>query len=424
MNIDYTLWPNTDGNLGNIKVKVPTGSGNNQWPEGDTLLGNFVYKDGKLVGFVDTKALIPNDSRSTIINYEYVNITVPFAEGEMTINRGPRSKYFNVRYGISVEGDGEEGGTVITLKYKGCKAVSDVTVVDANYKTTDIVDGAWSEGLGDLEDGGNMFVGCSNLTSFSSDLSSLTNGEWMFYYCDNLTSFNVDLSSLTNGYEMFAYCDSLTSFSSDLSSLTNGYGMFTSCYDLTSFNCDDLSSLTSGYYMFYNCSQLTSFNADLSSLTSGLSMFSGCKLDTTSVQNIANSINDVRSLPEDPDNYDYKQITIDINNPEPNDEEKAAFNIMVSKGWTVLVNGFDYELVWPTNITTLDENGEETITPIPFYAKPVACDEEHARYVDTEGNFYNILGAQFIYGDDLSTYGMFTCEADAAANMRLTKIEK
>jgi hypothetical protein len=98
MNIDYTLWPNTDGNLGNIKVKVPTGSGNNQWPEGDTLLGNFVYKDGKLVGFVDTKALIPNDSRSTIINYEYVNITVPFAENEMVFNRGGRNKYFYVKF--------------------------------------------------------------------------------------------------------------------------------------------------------------------------------------------------------------------------------------------------------------------------------------------------------------------------------------
>jgi hypothetical protein len=34
------------------------------------------------------------------------------------------------------------------------------------------------------------------------------------------------------------------------------------------------------------------------------------------------------------------------------------------------------------------------------------------------------LGGQFIYGDDLSTYGMFTCEDDAAANMGLTKIEK
>ena len=73
---------------------------------------------------------------------------------------------------------------------------------------------------------------------------------------------------------------------------------------------------------------------------------------------------------------------------------------------------------------TLDEDGNEVETPIPFYAKPLPSDEEHGDYFDSEGNYYNILGAQFIYGDDLSTYGMFTCEEDAAMNMRLTKIEK
>ena len=73
---------------------------------------------------------------------------------------------------------------------------------------------------------------------------------------------------------------------------------------------------------------------------------------------------------------------------------------------------------------TLDENGEEVSTPIPFYAKPVPATEKTASYVDANGNFFNISGAQFIYGDDLSTYGMFTCEEDAAFNMGLTKIEK
>ena len=72
----------------------------------------------------------------------------------------------------------------------------------------------------------------------------------------------------------------------------------------------------------------------------------------------------------------------------------------------------------------MDENGEEITTPIPFYAKPVPATERTANYVDANGNYFDIVGGQFIYGDDLSTYGMFTCEADAAANMRLTKIEK
>ena len=67
---------------------------------------------------------------------------------------------------------------------------------------------------------------------------------------------------------------------------------------------------------------------------------------------------------------------------------------------------------------------EETTTLIPYYAKLVPSDEENASYVDKDGNFFNILGGQFIYVNDPETYGMFTSIEDAAANMRLTKIEK
>ena len=94
---------------------------------------------------------------------------------------------------------------------------------------------------------------------------------------------------------------------------------------------------------------------------------------------------------------------------------------MASKGWKVYVIGSSGSM---TQWNPASTDGEETVTPIPFWAKPVESDEQHAKYVDSEGNYYNILGAQFIYGDDLSTYGMFTNEEDAAANMGLTKIEK
>ena len=142
-------------------------------------------------------------------------------------------------------------------------------------------------------------------------------------------------------------------------------------------------------------------------------MFYQCKLDTASIQNIADTIN----------TYSGK-IHIGIGNSTPNEQEKAAFNTIASKGWTVYVNGSLYTPTSPAAITTLDETGIETTTPIPFYAKPVPSDEQHARYTDEQGNYYNILGGQFIYGDNLETYGMFTCEEDAAANMRLTKFEK
>ena len=162
--------------------------------------------------------------------------------------------------------------------------------------------------------------------------------------------------------------------------------------------------------MFYG-TNLTSFSSDLSSLTNGDYMFAGCKLDTASVQHIADTINTYNGT-----------IHIGIGNTTPNEQEITAFNKMVSKGWTVYVgvNGGYGEQWNPTSLIPID--GEEQQTPIPFWAKPVPSDEQHAHYVDSEGNFYNILGGNFIYGDSLDTYGMFTSLQDAAAQMRLKKI--
>ena len=142
------------------------------------------------------------------------------------------------------------------FKYKGCKTVDDIKLVDSNYLTTDIVDGVWEQPLSDLEDGNplkeddsGMFNNCESLTLFVSDLSSLNNGCTMFRYCINLESFNSNLTSLTNGEDMFYGCKNLASFSSDLSSLTDGAGMFYGCIALTSFS-SDLPSLTDGRWMF------------------------------------------------------------------------------------------------------------------------------------------------------------------------------
>jgi hypothetical protein len=156
-------------------------------------------------------------------------------------------------------------------------------------------------------------------------------------------------------------------------------------------------------------------------------MFYNCKLNTASVQNIADTIKDVKSLENDVSSCEgvHKCIYIGIGNTTPNEQEDTAFQVMAEKGWTVYVNGDEGDLSYqPDNLASLDENGEAVSAPNPFYAKPVQTSEERAEYTDGEGNFFNILGGQFIYGDDISTYGMFTCEEDAAAQMRLTKIEK
>jgi hypothetical protein len=144
-------------------------------------------------------------------------------------------------------------------------------------------------------------------------------------------------------------------------------------------------------------------------------MFHKCKLDTASVQNIADTINTPQTK---------SSIHIGIGNSTLNEQEEAAFNKIASKNWTVYVgvNGGRPSEWNPTSLIPID--GEETVAPIPFWAKPEPSDEEHAKYVDENGNFFNILGGNFIYGDDLSTYGMFISKEDAAANMRLTPYVK
>ena len=288
---------------------------------------------------------------------------------------------------------------------------------------------SWNIDLPSLTNGQYMFYNCNNLTSFSSVLSSLSNGDSMFNGCNNLTSFSSDLPSLTYGHCMFRDCNNLTSFSSDLPSLTDGERMFYHCSKLTSF-ISDLSSMTDGHGMFEYCTNLTSFTSDLSSLTNGTYMFDECKLDTASVQNIADTIKDVNGLTNNCSEGIYTEIRIGIGNSSPNTQEDTAFKKIASKGWTVLVNGSEFVssscssccATCCASLTTLDETDGEFVAPIPYWAKPVPSVEQHARYVDSEGNFYNILGAQFIYGDNLETYGMFTSEEDAAANMRLKKI--
>ena len=353
--------------LGTNKVDISTVT----WPKGDTLISPFVYENNKLVGFVDTKALIVSGSATTTMNYNHIEADfASIKEGTLTID-APNATVKEFKWETTVD-SGNTGDTVVLgTKYLGCKTIAEVEAIDPNYKTTDIVDGAWSQSLADLEDGTMMFNNCSNLSSFSSDLSSMTDGNAMFNNCSNLSSFSSDLSSLTTSTRMF-----------------------------------------------FNCFNLTSFKSNLSNLTKGPFMFEGCKLDTVSVQNIADTINTLDTP------SDTGTIYISIGNSSPNEQEVAAFNAIASKNWIVYVgvNG-EYGEEWnPASLIPID--GEKQQSSIPYWAKSVPSDEEDAQYVDEQGNFYNILGGNFIYGDDLETYGMFTCEEDAAANMRLIKIKK
>jgi hypothetical protein len=139
-------------------------------------------------------------------------------------------------------------------------------------------------------------------------------------------------------------------------------------------------------------------------------MFSKCKLDTDSLIHIAETIKDVNGLTNDDYYYNdiYKTIHLGIGSTTPTEEEKELLTEIHNKGWQVFVgyNGGDGQEFEPTSLIPID--GEQTVTPIPFYAKPIEVDKEHANYVGEDGKYYIILGGNFILVDDIETYGMFT----------------
>lgn len=222
--LQNSIWPNDDGNLGNIKVQIPDGV-NVKWPEGDALIGNFVYKDGKLAGFVDTKALTINDSKSTTINYDCIDIELPnIGENDLTINRGARSKYFNVRYGTTFvieepEPQGLSAADIQRLKssrqviYNVCHDAYHSNIGTVN---TDLID-----------DGTSLFENCE-LEEFLSSLSNVTNGSRMFYNA-RYGAEAFSSASYTNG-------GWLTVTTGYMGNLTNANNMFGNVYQYSAMS--------------------------------------------------------------------------------------------------------------------------------------------------------------------------------------------
>jgi hypothetical protein len=188
-------------------------------------------------------------------------------------------------------------------------------------------------------------------------LENVIDGSYAFYNNSDLESFEGNLSKLENGEEMFMHCDSIITFFYDLPSLMEGYRMFNDCDNLTSF-ISNSSSMTNGYQMFEGCDKLVSFSSNLGSLKSGYQMFEDCELDAASVQNIANTINDITDLDEN-NNADWtyevlgetKTISssqrgrIDIGHDESISEDVIieCGNKLYEKCWDAYFNGVKYK---------------------------------------------------------------------------------
>jgi surface protein len=131
-----------------------------------------------------------------------------------------------------------------------------------------------------IVDMGNMFYGCSSLTSVPLfDTSNVTSTYEMFRGCSNLTSSPLfDTRNVTNMGDMFYGCSSLTSVPLfDTSSCTNMDSMFYGCASLTSIPLFDTSNVTTTYQMFRGCSNLTSSPLfDTGNATNISEMFQDC----------------------------------------------------------------------------------------------------------------------------------------------------
>lgn len=172
------------------------------------------------------------------------------------------------------------------------------------------------------------FAGC-NISNFSSELPNLVNGSYMFFSSNRFLNFSVDLPNLKYGTGMFTVAK-FTSFSQDITSLINGTFMFERCFNLINFT-SKTPNLEQAMMMFAESNKLTRFDGNLQSLINGNAMFRRCRLDLMSVQNIADTINDLSSKGKS------GNITIGMSaGIKDLQETSEALEKIRGKGWTVI----------------------------------------------------------------------------------------
>jgi hypothetical protein len=402
---------------------------------------------------------VENDKGNVIIHDDYFESIILDEELKSKISRIEDNK-------IYIE-ENEEDIFYANIETGKIKKASEM-LVDSNIKI-------FNSDLSSLVDGTAMFAD-AQIESFNSDLSSLICGLGMFTG-SQIESFNSNLSSLVDGSTMFSGTK-IESFESDLSSLNKGLGMFVNSLlksfksDLHNMTCgstmfagtqiesfeSDLSSLVDGGVMFDTSCDCFSFRSYLPKLLSGYAMFVANDMDEESFIIIADGINDLveRGLAyredgeknwnyvEDDEKWSYFTydglgnsneviissgirgvIQFNLRSLDIYSEKfKKIFSYceeISSKGWKVILRGNNSsdDIIIPSS-----DEGEMNKTPIPFYANPVKVNEMMGKYKDSNNDYYIIMGGHKIIGDDLSGYGMFLNEDDAALNMGLIKIEK
>lgn len=164
---------------------------------------------------------------------------------------------------------------------------------------------------------GNMFSGCSSLTTIDVskwNISNISDMNSLFMDCANLTTLDVsewNFDNATSMYSLFSGCSKLATLDVSkwkMPKLKSINLMFANCTNLSNLNVSewDTSSMTSMSYVFAGCSSLSSldvsrwntFNVtDMSTLFSNCSSLSSLNVsgwDTSNVKNMSNMFVNVK----------------------------------------------------------------------------------------------------------------------------------
>ncbi len=203
--------------------------------------------------------------------------------------------------------------------FHGCSSLTSLDL--SNFNTANVENMGWMFGwcqsltsldlssfnTANVTQMGSMFSNCRSLTSLdlsNFNTANVENMDWMFGWCQSLTSLdlsNFNTANVTDMRFMFSDCSSLTSL--DLSNFNtanvrNMEEMFDNCYGLTCLNLSSFNTanVKNMEWMFENCSSLTSL--DLSNF------------NTTNVTNMFRMFSNCRSLTSlDLSNFNTANVT-------------------------------------------------------------------------------------------------------------------
>lgn len=365
--LDNSIWPNLNGELGSITTPIPDGV-TVKWPDGDALVGNFVYKDGKLVGFVDSKALIPNDTKTSNLPYDCVHTSFErILDGDFTFD-GARKNHFeikcsdlvnfakinlseilsDVKFVIDLDDSSENKLVVHTDRVDDSKLEEVSTtlsnVLPANIEVVQYnhnIELSWREihpDIPPLQSGKyDRCVSVAEMAAVNANFRGdfVGDGVWAWPVSELEEGFTLDVKPVK---AMWIYGPKLKTLIDQTwqvqikeiycyaPNAKSGYFSFNSPALIKLRG--DFSSLQQGF-LCYECRLLQDAICEFPSLSNGKYMFQQCQLNKASVLSILNSL---------PSLVQSSPFEIGIHVDYQNDEEVlAAIANAEAKGWTLTV---------------------------------------------------------------------------------------